>query len=273
MKLLKKIISRCFGKASPPYEVYSMPEYLQGKSVESIGDVPWTYEEMEQDLKEFAGIYRNRPIKNNIGGMNSSHMFYCWFVARRLDPEYIIESGVWKGQSTWLFEISAPKAKIISIDPCLDKREYISQKADYRTEDFSRTDWSNLPRDRTLCFFDDHYGVDRIKQCHDFGFKHILYDDNYPTPGGNKSHPSGDAMSPKATFYAGGEEANLLRSVLKVYYEFPPVYPNITGPRFVWNEYQRLTPTPLLSEIKDNKLKFFKDEAWGYTWLCYSELM
>ena len=272
MKSINRIIERLTGEVAPPYGVYPITEELRYKTFESIGKAPWTREEMRQSLKEFAQFYHNRPIRNNQGGMNSAHMFYCWFVAKRLSPEVIIESGVWKGQSTWLFENAVPEAKVISIDPRLDLREYISKKVDYRTLDFPQNDWSGLPKHRTLCFFDDHYGVDRIWQCKKFGFKYILYDDNYPTPGGNKSHPSGDAMSPKATLYAGGSGASSLRSILETYYEFPPVYPNIEGPRYLWQDYKSLTPDPLITDVKDKELLIYKKEAWAYTWLCYAEL-
>jgi len=42
-------------------------------------------------------------------------MFASWFMARQLDPEVIIESGVWRGQGTWLLEQACPRAQIISM--------------------------------------------------------------------------------------------------------------------------------------------------------------
>ena len=196
---------------------YDVPKDVRNRGVKKIGTFDWTYDDFRQMLKEFAILYSQRPIENNKGGMNSSHMFYCWFVAKKLNPEFIIESGVWKGQSTWLFETAAPQAKIISIDPHLEFREYISEKVQYRTEDFSSTtDWGDVIKTRTLVFFDDHYGVDRIKQCSKLGFKHILYEDNYPMPGGNQHHPSGDALSVKATFYANNEDAVALENMINL---------------------------------------------------------
>lgn len=63
-------------------------------------------------------------------------MFAVWFMSKKLNPELIIESGVYKGQSTWLFEVSCPQARIVSIDVNLDFREYISSRAEYSDLDF-----------------------------------------------------------------------------------------------------------------------------------------
>ena len=67
----------------------------------------------------------------------------------------VIESGVFKGQSTWLIEKTLPNCKILSIDIDLSKREYISKRAEYSNIDFKDQDFSNIPDD-TLVFFDDH---------------------------------------------------------------------------------------------------------------------
>ena len=65
-------------------------------------------------LEEFKNIYKKRPIRNNTGGMLSTHMFYVWVTAKQLNPKLIVESGTFKGQSAWLLAEACPKAKIIS---------------------------------------------------------------------------------------------------------------------------------------------------------------
>ncbi len=106
----------------------------------TIGQPPWSREEILNGLDTFAEIYATRPIKDNRGGMKSPHMFALWFMARKLSPDLIVESGVWKGQSTWLLETACPQAKLLSIDLDLRNREYVSQKAVYDDRDL-------------LCFF------------------------------------------------------------------------------------------------------------------------
>ena len=93
-------------------------------------------EDMLSSLDEFYNLYLCRPIKNNDGGMRSAHMFHAWLILKKLQPATIIESGVWKGQGTWLFEQASPKSKIISIDPNPKFREYTSDEAKYTSQDF-----------------------------------------------------------------------------------------------------------------------------------------
>ena len=75
-------------------------------------------------LDEFIYLYKKRPIKNNIGGMRFPHMFSFYYLLKILKPEFIVESGVYKGQSTWLIENTLPKSKVLSIDLNL-KQEFL----------------------------------------------------------------------------------------------------------------------------------------------------
>lgn len=169
------------------------------KKLMEIGDPPWTRSDIIEDIDEFSAIYDDRPIKDNQGGMMAPHMFAAWFMAKKLSPDLLVESGIWKGQSTWLLEKACPEAKLISIDLQLDLREYISEKAIYYDKDFSEQDWSEVT-DRSLVFFDDHQNAyNRLQQCKWFGFKHIIFEDNYPTT-------QGDCYSLKKAFANAGFE-------------------------------------------------------------------
>lgn len=167
------------------------------QNIMSLGTPPWTRSEMLECLDEFASIYADRPIKDNKGGMRAPHMFAVWFMAKRLDPDLIVESGIWKGQSTWLLENACPNAKLISIDLKLDHRAYISPRANYSDTDFAEQDWTEVT-DRSLAFFDDHQNAyKRLQQCNWFGFKHIIFEDNYPAS-------RGDCYSLKKAFSHAG---------------------------------------------------------------------
>ena len=167
--------------------------------VVKIGNPPWTRDEIVASIDEFSAIYAGRPIKDNQGGMKAPHMFAVWFMARQLSPDLIVESGIWKGQSTWLLEKACPKAKLVSIDLNLGYRTYISDNAVYSDKDFSEQDWSEVT-DESLVFFDDHQNAyKRLQQCKWFGFKHIIFEDNYPTT-------QGDCYSLKKAFANAGFE-------------------------------------------------------------------
>ncbi len=238
---------------------------------------------MRQSLDEFAAIYANRPIRDNAGGMHAPHMFATWFMVRRLNPDLIIESGVFKGQGTWLLERACPDARLICIDINLAQRQYISDRATYSDRDFDLHDWADAS-DRTLAFFDDHQNARvRLQQCHWHGIRHAMFEDNYPPPHGDCyslkrafGHAGFDASTrrrparPGEYSFAilhraatvaraamgtlrpqqvddrippGDADANALRRRLEVYYEFPPV---IRPDRTRWGDAwtDKKYPTP-----------------------------
>jgi hypothetical protein len=243
-----------------------------------IGNFPWSREEMIDELQEFADLYAGRPIKDNTGGMNSIHMFYVWLVAKKMQPDAIIESGVWYGQGTWFFEKAAPNTKLYCIDPNPRYRNsgYASSKAVYfNNNDFSTIDWDNLGIDKrsTLCFFDDHQNaMIRLLDCAKFGFKHVMFEDNYP-------RGQGDCYTLKHAFHpdnhhetiSGIADKDLLRKIISIYGEFPPIMKldkNRWG--LPWITYE--SDPPLLEEVKQEFQKLFLQDASGYTWINYIQL-
>jgi hypothetical protein len=139
----------------------------------------WKKEDILEQLEKFKIIYEHRPIKDNIHGMRFQHMFATYFILKKINPSFIIESGIFRGQSTWLIENTLPNSKILSIDIDLTQRVYISKKAEYSSIDFKDHDFSNIPED-TLVLFDDHVNhYERLKQAKFFNIKRIILDDNY----------------------------------------------------------------------------------------------
>ena len=270
----------------------------------TIGDVPWSREDMKGDLQEFSLLYDERPIKDNSGGMLSPHMFSIWFALRALQPKVVIESGVWLGQGTWLFEKACPEAQLYCIEPDLQRVEYRSRRAEYLTADFATIDWSHLPKNETVAFFDDHQNAyERIKTARWFGFKHVIFEDNYPRLHGDcyslkkvLMH-SGFTFHPReprsiraklkqkaqtllvGTKYDHREihpndiDAMYLRQNVEVYYEFPPIFKaEQTRWGDLWNDENYPTPKPLLNSIDKEYQRKYKDEAVHYTWMCYVKL-
>jgi len=214
-----------------------------------IGEVNWSTEEIKESIPEFLRLYESKPIDNNEGGMKSPHMFATWFILRKINPTTVIESGVWKGQGTWLIEKTLPNCKIYCIDINLSYIEYKLSNALYFDKDFSEIDWSIIrDKQNTLLFFDDHQNAfERVKLGNEIGFKHFIFEDNYPAK-------QGDCYSLKKVFMDSGfapvkrkqkglinklkylfnrssnskvipnsKDSQLLQSILDLYYEFPPV--------------------------------------------------
>lgn len=130
---------------------------------------------------EFCKLYRSRPIARNNLGMGFNHCFAAWFILRAMRPKVVVESGVWRGQSTWLIEQAVPDAEVIAIDPVPEARIYTSPRVRYETSDFSRLDWSQTDVANAVVFFDDHQNAyERLKDMLWLGFRHAIFEDNYP---------------------------------------------------------------------------------------------
>ena len=231
----------------------------------SIGSVSWNNQDILDNLQKFSELYKTRPLKDNHGGMLSPHMFYTWFLAKQGNYDNVIESGIWKGQSTWLFEKALPKADIYSIDIHLEFRKYISKNVIYFNKDFQTIDWNNLDKSKTLCFFDDHQdALPRIKYAKKHGFKFLVFEDNYPIG-------QGDCISLKQLLEKGGKEAEYLNKTLKIYYEFPPIFKNPKNRWGIkWEDYP--IKKSLLDKPNQEYMKIYKKEAHNYNWLCFVEL-
>lgn len=68
----------------------------------SIGESLWSRDGIVDAVDEFLSLYEHRPIQHNDGGMRTPHMFALWYTCKILQPSVIIESGVWRGQGTWI---------------------------------------------------------------------------------------------------------------------------------------------------------------------------
>lgn len=243
----------------------------------------WDRKDIINSIPEFSELYARRPIDNNEGGMKSAHMLASWYIVKTMKPKYIIESGVWKGLGTWLFEKASPDTKIISIDPSPHFRVYTSPNATYQTKDFLDTDWSHLPKDDTLLFFDDHQNfLIRLKRAQELGFKHIIDEDNYPKQQGDCYSPKKilandkwviDSEGTKMWYNANPENLAWFNEATKIYQEMPPIYKSHTtrwGDE--WTEENYPTPEALLTYEERNKYPTFFSEHLDYTWICYIEL-
>jgi hypothetical protein len=236
-------------------------------------------QDLLDNLDEFHSLYLKRPIKENDGGMKSPHMFSAWFSVKTLKPEVLIESGVWKGLGTWFFRQASPKTKMVCIDPAPQMRLYTDPDAVYVVHDFLQIDWSNVSKENTLLFFDDHQNfMERLKYASECGFKQIMCEDNYPFDQGDCYTPKKILSGAPYVIDRGGkrewmlpsqDDLSFFNSVVSYYEEFPPIYiDSITRWANGWDGYT--TPRPLLSDT--DKYPTFYSERFDYTWICYMEL-
>ena len=227
----------------------------------SIGNRPWSDEELRSAISEFVPIFIARPIQDNFGGMGFTDMFFTWFILRMLRPTTVLEVGVYKGQGTWLMEMALPDAVIHSVDPLLWQRQYISMRAVYHSQDIVFEKWKFL-EEKVLAHFDDHQdAIDRVRFCQKESIRYLIFTDNYPYQMGDCRSLKRGFEEPQANYY--------LHGALATYFEFPPL---LRTPNHRNNHpWEWPTPKPLFATASELPTPAVED-ATGYTWFCFAEL-
>ena len=113
--------------------------------------------------------------------MKIDHCYALYCLLKKIKPKFVIESGVWKGQTTWLIKQTLRKAKVYSIDLDLTNRSIIYKDVIYLKKDISEFNWRKINKNKTVIIFDDHVCFSkRLKFLQNNNFKHVIYDDNVP---------------------------------------------------------------------------------------------
>lgn len=204
----------------------------------------WPRSEMRKELREFIQIYNTRPVGRVSGGMQLDHSFALWYILKRVAPKAVIENGVFQGHSTWLIRKALPSAKIFSFDPLTnvvwrDNSTLTTYYIGPGFRDFAHIRWGDIVNpNETLLFFDDHQAhVKRIFQALTFGFKHVIFEDNYK---GGDFYSLKEMCDPQLKapiifremwggthrVISSKEHAlyvELMNATLLTYYEFPPI--------------------------------------------------
>lgn len=147
---------------------------------------------LRNELREFEALYARRPF-DNFQGLQGPGAFTLFYYLRKLRPQVVIESGVWRGFSTWLIEMAAPQAKLFCCDPIfalaqflrpdIAEGRYVSRRAIRTHQDFSCAEIAldGVPREGVVAFFDDHQNkVPRLLQARAKNIAHVIFDDNQP---------------------------------------------------------------------------------------------
>lgn len=132
-------------------------------------------------VDEFFEIYPQRPVLRNTYGSGFDNCFWLFLAARCLAPELIVESGVQRGQTTWVLRQACPQAALRCFDINLGRRVYTDPQASYVEADWSGLEFGAVDAQRSLCFFDDHVNqARRVREAHQCGFRHLIFDDTVP---------------------------------------------------------------------------------------------
>lgn len=125
-------------------------------------------------------------------GMGFDHSFGLWFIARWLKPDLMIESGAFKGHSTWVLRQAMPDTHIISLSPRHPEKylrkgpAYVDGNCTYFAGkdflDFGSVEWKSVMKkhgitdlNRVLIFFDDHQNEMKRYSQYLFSNCYLLY--------------------------------------------------------------------------------------------------
>jgi hypothetical protein len=239
---------------------------------------------------EFLDLYKTRPIKDNAGGMRWSQSFNFYCALKELQPTLVVESGIWKGHSTWIIKNAVPNADIMSFDIDLSLIEYKFDGVQYLEQDINTVDWNEFFKDypektseKTVLFLDDHQNFsERLDFFEEAPFMHIIFEDNYPKDQGDIDSPKkiievdvGEKYKidkPYNRYYVEmtQELKDKFYKRLDTYIELPPLY-ILENTRWgtSWSYYS--TPDPIFKndEILDEDCY---QNCKDYTWMCYLKL-
>tara|TARA_B100000029_G_scaffold230327_2_gene227775 strand:+ start:1017 stop:1946 length:930 start_codon:yes stop_codon:yes gene_type:complete len=125
-------------------------------------------------------FYIKNPIKNNYGGINFNNSLFLFIFINSINLKTIIESGVWQGYTTFLFDQYYKKIKKISFDINFDRIIYKSKNFKYCNYDIENYKFDEkLVSNKTFSFFDDHVSqLDRLNLADKLKIKYIVFDDD-----------------------------------------------------------------------------------------------
>lgn len=134
---------------------------------------------LEALVRDFFMRIRSCPVRQKHGGNGFNGALQIYVLARVLDPPTIVESGVFRGFTTWVLRQACPAARLFCFDPVLGNLQYRDARATYSSGDWSEFDFSGVDLSRALVLFDDHISQGRrVGEAAARGIEHLLFDDD-----------------------------------------------------------------------------------------------
>ena len=140
-------------------------------------DINIKLETLNKNINKFEKLFRSNKISSTWGfGFNNGLILFC--LVHYLNPQRILESGVWTGFTTMIFDNASKKnTSIMCCDINLSRNEYITDKAIYYEKDITE-----VPEEVKLNFdlaFDDHFShYDRLLFCLENSIDSVILDDD-----------------------------------------------------------------------------------------------
>lgn len=136
----------------------------------------------EAAIAAFMDALPQCPVGQDTGGGGFSAAMLLWTIARALRPELVVESGVYRGFTTWLLRQTCPAAQQHAFDISFAERQRIEPGVHYHEQDWMTLNLSCPAQTPALIYFDDH--VDqwrRVREAAARGFRYLVFDDSLPS--------------------------------------------------------------------------------------------
>lgn len=135
----------------------------------------------DQEIADFIVALRVSPVQQLGGGGGFSSGLLLWTLARALKPSCIVESGVFRGFTTWILRQAQPDARQFAFDISFAERRRIEDRVEYREYDWMQSEVRLAVGESGLIFFDDHMNQwQRIREAAQRGFRYLIFDDSLP---------------------------------------------------------------------------------------------
>jgi hypothetical protein len=130
------------------------------------------------DLDDFCTSYRQNPAREGHGATLYNNLLWLFIFCRCLEPDIIVESGVYIGRSLWTLRKAAPQSMLYAFDINFKHLMFRDTAIEYKEMDWGQSD-IKAKSENDFCYFDDHINnCLRIKQASEKGFKHLVFDDS-----------------------------------------------------------------------------------------------
>lgn len=145
-------------------------------------------------VRRFWALIPTAPVRQRRGGSGFNGALQLYVAMSALAPRTVVESGVFRGLTTWIIRRACPDAMIHCHDPDLSGLQYRDAHAHYSRQDWSSADWSGIEGSTTVCFFDDHVSQGRrVIEARERGITRLLFDDD---AAGHRIHAHGGPAHP-----------------------------------------------------------------------------
>lgn len=236
--------------------------------------------EYNKYLDDFMDEIYDPFYSENDGGMKTPDMFTLYVILREIKPDVVIESGVWKGQSTKLIRKTLGEdCEIICLDPrpifgWQDDNDNTTYYTDNEFKDFNELDLKEYDDEKTVAFFDDHCNqLHRLKGCYDKNIKYAIFNDNYPKNCGNHltlEHVFNDDK--RFGKLLNEEEKKLLNTIINKYQVCPNIFPGKIKTGEGYFDCESYFKVPFKESDVIEKYKPFHDERESYRWNTLVEM-